>query len=161
MITKIVAGKIATLAGVHMLISSGKIEHPLKALYDGGPSTWFHAHGNPVTSYKRWIAGALKATGELVIDDGAVKALKQGKSLLPAGITQLSGRFERGDAVIVRDLEGREIARGLVGYCMEEAARIIGCQSSQIHERLGYEGRAAVIHRDDMVLFTGADGERI
>lgn len=152
MITKILAGRIATKAGVHMLIASGLEHHPIQALFAGGPTSWFHAHGSPVTSRKRWIAGGLEASGELVIDVGAAKALKRGKSLLPAGIKSLSGHFERGDVVIIRDLDGSEIARGLCAYGIDEAEKIIGHHSSDINKVLGYEGRAAMIHRDDMVL---------
>jgi glutamate 5-kinase len=152
MITKILAARIATKAGVHMLIASGLVDHPVKALFQGDPASWFHAHGNPVTSRKRWIAGGLKTRGELVIDAGAAKALKSGKSLLPAGIKSLSGNFKRGDAVIVRDLDDNEIARGLSAYGIREAEKIIGHHSKDIATILGYEGRAAMIHRDDMVL---------
>ncbi|MCF6200402.1 MAG: glutamate 5-kinase [Hyphomicrobiaceae bacterium] len=152
MTTKILAAKIATKAGVHMLIASGQGNHPVSALFEGGRHTWFHAHGNPVTSRKRWIAGGLESCGELIIDEGAATALQRGKSLLPAGITSLSGDFGRGDVVIIRDPEGREVARGLCAYGIEDAAKIIGRHSKEISALLGYQGRAAMIHRDDMVL---------
>ncbi|MCP4935826.1 MAG: glutamate 5-kinase [bacterium] len=152
MITKILAGKIATKAGVHMLITSGQIDHPIKALFDGAPTTWFHAKGNAVTSRKRWIAGGLECRGGLVIDAGAAKALLSGKSLLPAGIKSLSGSFERGDVVIVCDENKKEIARGLCAYNIHDAQKIIGHHSKEIAGILGYEGRTAMIHRDDMVL---------
>jgi len=152
MITKILAAKIATKAGVDMLIASGQTDHPIKTLFGGGLTSWFHAHGNPITSRKRWIAGGLESRGELVIDEGAVKALTRGKSLLPAGIKSLSGKFERGDVVIIRDLEGNEIARGLCAYNIKDAEKIIGHHSNEIGEVLGYQGRSAMIHRDDMVL---------
>ncbi len=152
MVTKILAGKIATKAGVHMLIASGQRDHPVKALFEKARSSWFHARGNPVSSRKRWIAGGLKSRGELVIDQGAAAALKSGKSLLPAGIKSLSGDFSRGDVVIVRDLDHNEIARGLCAYDVTDAQKIIGRQSREIAQLLGYAGRAAMIHRDDMVL---------
>jgi glutamate 5-kinase len=105
-----------------------------------------------VTARKRWIAGQLEPKGSLVIDAGAEKALFSGKSLLPAGVTRVDGAFERGDAVIIRGPDGREIGRGLVAYARDDAARIIGKKSGEIAAILGYEGRAALVHRDDMVL---------
>ena len=152
MTTKILAAKIATKAGVPMLIASGQDFNPVRTLFDGGRHTWFHAHGNPVTSRKRWIAGGLESCGELMIDEGAAKALQSGKSLLPAGITGLSGDFLRGDVVVIRDPEGQEVARGLCAYGVEDAVKIIGRHSKEIYALLGYQGRAAMIHRDDMVL---------
>ncbi len=152
MITKILAAKIATRAGVHMLIASGTALNPVSALFEGGKASWFHAQGNPVTSRKRWIAGGLETRGELIIDAGAARALAAGKSLLPAGIKNLSGTFSRGDVVIVRDESGREVARGLCAYDFVEAEKIIGRHSNDIARILGYKGRAAMIHRDDMVL---------
>ncbi len=152
MVTKILAAKIATKAGVHMLIASGQEHNPVSALFSGGRHTWFHAEGNPVTSRKRWIAGGLESCGELMIDEGAAKALQSGKSLLPAGIKSLSGGFERGDVVIIRDHTGKEVARGLCAYGVKDAAKIIGRQSKEISALLGYQGRTAMVHRDDMVL---------
>ena len=102
--TKIEAGKIATTAGAHMVIASGRINHPLAAIAAGGPSTWFLSPANPVTARKKWIAGSLEPRGTLHIDAGAVEALRRGKSLLPAGVTRIEGVFARGDAVIVRGL---------------------------------------------------------
>ena len=152
MITKIEAAKIANATGTHLVITSGQLLHPLRTLCEGGACTWFLAHGSPVTARKRWIGGTLEPTGSLTIDDGAVRALARGKSLLPAGITRVEGRFERGDAVIIRDASGTEIGRGLAAYGMEDAVRIIGRQSNQIADILGFRGRSEMIHRDDMVL---------
>ena len=152
MITKVLAAKIATRAGVDMIISSGLERHPIKTLFDGGLATWFKRQGNPVTSRKRWIAGGLESHGELIIDAGAAKALARGNSLLPAGITSLSGDFERGDMVIVLDADKNEIARGLAAYGKSDAEKIIGRHSSDIARVLGCEGRTEMIHRDDMVL---------
>ncbi len=152
MVTKILAAKIATKAGVHMLIASGQQNNPVSALFKGGRHTWFHAEGNPVTSRKRWIAGGLESCGELMIDEGAAKALQSGKSLLPAGIKSLSGGFARGDVVIIRDHTGKEVARGLSAYGVKDAAKIIGRHSKEISALLGYQGRTAMVHRDDMVL---------
>ncbi len=152
MVTKIEAGKIALASGTNMVIASGKVEHPLRALGENTPCTWFVAPSDPVTARKRWIAGQLEPKGSLVIDAGAEKALFSGKSLLPAGVKRVDGTFERGDAVIIRGADGREIGRGLVGYARDDAARIIGKKSGEIAAILGYEGRAALVHRDDMVL---------
>src|SRR6204780_2939596 len=113
MYTKIEAAKIATTAGTHMLIASGKIEHPLQAIADGGRCTWFLTPANPVTARKRWIAGSLEPKGTLTIDAGAVSALRAGKSLLPAGVIRIDGQFSRGDAVVVRGPDTREVGRGL------------------------------------------------
>src|SRR5205085_9325781 len=100
--TKIEAGKIATSAGTHMVIASGHIEHPLRAIAAGNPCTWFLTPANPVTARKKWIAGSLEPRGTLAIDAGAVAALRRGKSLLPAGVTRVEGSFSRGDAVVIR-----------------------------------------------------------
>jgi glutamate 5-kinase len=150
--TKIEAGKIATTGGTHMLIASGKIEHPLKAIADGGPCTWFLTPANPVTARKRWIAGSLEPKGTLTIDAGAVSALRAGKSLLPAGVIRVDGQFARGDAVVVRGPDTREVGRGLVAYDAEDAERIKGRSSPDIMTILGISGRAEMIHRDDLVV---------
>ncbi|MGD9846678.1 MAG: glutamate 5-kinase [Variibacter sp.] len=152
MFTKIEAGKIATTAGTHMVIASGKTEHPLQAVIDGGRCSWFLTPANPVTARKKWIAGSLEPKGTLTIDAGAVAALRRGKSLLPAGIVQIGGRFERGDAVILRGPDGGEVGRGLVAYDAVDAERIRGRSSGDIATILGFDGRAAMVHRDDLVL---------
>ncbi len=156
--TKIEAAKIATTAGTHMLIASGTIEHPLRAIMDAGPCTWFLTPANPVTARKRWIAGSLEPRGTLKIDAGAVAALRAGKSLLPAGVTRIDGHFARGDAVIVRGPNGHEIGRGLVAYDAADADRIKGRSSSDAAQLLGVRGRAEMIHRDDLVI-GGSPGE--
>lgn len=150
--TKIDAGKIATGAGCAMIIASGKVEHPLSLIDSGGRSSWFTPSGTPQTARKTWIAGQLEPSGRLVVDAGAEAALRSGKSLLPAGVRSVSGAFYRGDPVAVVDPSGREIARGLAGYDADEASRIAGRKSSEIEAILGYSGRAAMVHRDDMVL---------
>jgi glutamate 5-kinase len=152
MVTKLAAAKIAVSAGTHMVIASGKGLHPLRALTEGAPCTWFLASANPVTARKRWIAGTLEPKGVIVIDDGARAALQSGRSLLPAGVKSVSGQFERGEAVIIRDAQGTEIGRGLIAYSLEETALIAGRNSVEIAAVLGYSGRAALIHRDDMAL---------
>jgi glutamate 5-kinase len=152
MVTKLEAGKIALASGTNMVIASGKVEHPLRRLNENAPCTWFVAPSDPVTARKRWIAGQLEPKGSLHIDAGAEKALFSGKSLLPAGVKRVEGSFERGDAVVIRGPDGREIGRGLVAYARDDAALIIGKKSGEIAAILGYEGRAALVHRDDMVL---------
>jgi glutamate 5-kinase len=153
--TKIDAGRIATNSGCAMLIASGKTERPLSAIDGGAQSTWFAPSGAPVTARKTWIAGQLTPAGTLTIDRGAERALAMGKSLLPAGVKAMTGAFSRGDTVAVLDETGREIARGLVAYDAEEAARIAGCRTAEIEAVLGYPGRAAMVHRDDLVLTAG------
>jgi glutamate 5-kinase len=152
MVTKIEAGKIALSSGTNMVITSGKVLHPLRALSEGAPCTWFIAHSDPVTARKRWIAGQLEPKGSVQIDAGAERALASGKSLLPAGVTRVDGSFERGDAVIIRGPDGRELGRGLVAYARADAARIIGRKSGEIAAILGHAGRTELVHRDDMVL---------
>jgi glutamate 5-kinase len=150
--TKIEAGKIATTSGTHMVIASGRVEHPLRAIAQGAPCTWFLTPANPVTARKRWIAGSLEPRGTLTVDAGAVTALRSGRSLLPAGVIRVDGRFARGDAVVVRGPDGGEVGRGLVAYDAEDAERIKGRSSSDIVLILGLEGRAEMIHRDDLVI---------
>ena len=152
MITKIEADKIALASGTNMVITSGLVEHPLRGLAEAAPCTWFLAPSDPVAARKRWIAGQLEPKGFVEIDAGAEKALFSGKSLLPAGVVRVGGAFERGDAVVIRSAAGRELGRGLVAYACDDAERIIGKKTREIAAILGYEGRAALIHRDDMVL---------
>jgi len=152
MVTKIEAGKIALSSGTSMVSTSGKVMHPLRALSEGAPCTWFLAHSDPVTARKRWIAGQLEPKGSVEIDAGAEKALLSGRSLLPAGVTRVEGAFERGDAVVIRAADGRELGRGLIAYARDDAARIIGRKSGDIAAILGHAGRSELVHRDDMVL---------
>ena len=150
--TKIEAAKIATEAGTHMLIASGRVEHPLRAVTDGARCTWFGAAGNPFTARKKWIAGSLEPKGILTIDAGAVAALRRGNSLLPVGVVRIDGAFERGDAVIIRGPEGGEIGRGLCAYDATDAQKIRGRSSADIASILGYSGRAEMIHRDNLIV---------
>jgi glutamate 5-kinase len=152
MVTKLAAARIALGAGCRMAIADGRPMHPLAALAEGGDCTWFLPAASPLTARKRWIAGALKPVGTLTVDDGALNALKAGKSLLPAGVIAVEGRFERGDAVRVLDRGGREVARGLSAYAGADAAIIKGHKSREIEALLGYRGRDEMIHRDDLVL---------
>jgi glutamate 5-kinase len=152
MATKISAARIAVSAGCHMCIAVGHEMHPLKRLETGARCSWFYPNATPVTVRKQWIAGTLKPAGSVRVDAGAVQALGRGKSLLPAGVTTVEGRFERGDALIVRDADGRELARGLSAYSSEDAERIRGRKSSEIEAILGFRGRDELIHRDDLVI---------
>lgn len=154
--TKIDAGKIATGAGCAMIIASGKVDHPLKAVDQGARSSWFAPSGSPVTARKTWIAGQLLPAGSLAVDAGAETALRSGKSLLPAGVREVTGTFSRGDTIAIIGGEGREIARGLAGYDADEARQIAGRKSADIALILGYAGRAAMVHRDDMVMTSSA-----
>ena len=152
MITKIAAARVALNAGCRMVIAQGKVMHPLRAVEQGGRCTWFVPKDTPLSARKQWIGGTLKPSGTLVVDSVAVQALRSGKSLLPAGVVKVEGRFDRGDAVLVRDQEGQELGRGLVAYSAEDAGRIKGHKSGEIEAILGYRGRDEVIHRDDLVL---------
>jgi glutamate 5-kinase len=155
MVTKIEAARIAVSGGCKMVIADGRRENPLAAVAAGERCTWFLADIEPLTARKRWIAGSLKPMGSIVADAGALAALERGKSLLPAGVTQVEGAFERGDAVLVKDAGGREVARGLIAYSAADAARILGHKSREIEALLGYRGREELIHRDDLVLTRG------
>ena len=152
MITKLEAAKIALSAGCAMAITLGTAENPVAQLQAGSPATWFLPESGPKAARKQWIAGSLETHGSLTVDDGAAKALKSGRSLLPAGVTGLDGRFERGDAVAIKNGEGAILGRGLVAYDHTEAEQIIGRQSGEIEGILGYAGRSALIHADDLVM---------
>lgn len=151
--TKLQAARIATHAGCATIIASGALERPLRALYDGGRHTAFPAAESPAAARKQWLAGVLEVAGELRLDEGAVAALRNGKSLLPIGLVEVVGRFGRGDAVMLARVDGVEFGRGLAAYSSEEADAIKGCHSEQIGAILGYRGRSVMVHRDDMVLF--------
>lgn len=155
MVTKLAAARIAVSGGCKMVIADGRRENPLAAVASGERCTWFLADIEPLTARKRWIAGSLKPMGSVVVDAGAVAALGRGKSLLPAGVKQIEGAFERGDAVLVKDDGGREVARGLIAYSAADALRILGHKSREIEALLGYRGREELIHRDDLVLTRG------
>lgn len=160
MATKISAAKISTSSGCHMVIASGKELRPLSSIENGARTTWFSAHDNPRAARKQWIAGSLSPRGSIRIDEGAAKALSQGKSLLPAGIVSIEGRFDRGDAVLVVTTKGTELGRGLTAYSSVDASEIVGAKSDEIENRLGYRGRTEMIHRDDLVL-TGSRNTKI
>lgn len=156
MATKLEAARIAMTAGCATAITLGSAVTadggPLAAVAAGARATWFLPDVSPETARKQWLAGQLNPAGSLSVDAGAVRALQAGKSLLPAGITKVSGRFERGDAVEVIGPDGAAVARGVSAYSSEDAARLIGRNTADIEAILGFRGRPAVIHRDDLAL---------
>jgi glutamate 5-kinase len=152
MATKIAAAKIAVGAGCHMCVALGREMHPVQRIAEGARCTWFFPTKTPAAFRKQWIAGTLKPAGEFIVDAGAAEALRRGKSLLPSGVTAVRGEFERGDAVLVCDAEGRELGRGLSAYSSRDAQRLRGRQSSEIEALLGIRGRDELIHRDDLVV---------
>ena len=151
--TKLAAARQCLGAGCHMVICEGRGMSPLKSLENGANCTWFIPSGNPKSSRKRWISGSLQSLGSITVDDGAVAALKQGRSLLPAGIYQIEGSFQRGDAVSIMTTDGNELGRGLIAYSSEDARKIMGHKTGEIENLLGYRGRDELIHRDDLVIF--------
>ena len=152
MATKIVAARIAAGAGCATLITLGSRPSPLAAVEDDARATLIEAHTSPAAAYKAWIAGSLSPQGALVVDAGATAALLAGKSLLPAGVRAVEGRFDKGDAVLVRDEAGREIARGLSRYDARDAGKIMGLRSGGIEAVLGYTSGPTLIHADDLAL---------
>lgn len=150
--TKLMAARIATQAGCAMAITLGKDMHPLTRLRDGARCSWFLPLPEGRSARKRWIAGGLAPAGQMAIDDGARRALAAGSSLLPAGVRTVEGTFERGDLVLVTDMDGNEIARGLSAYGATDARQIAGHRSDDIEALLGWRGRDEIIHRDDLVL---------
>ena len=149
--TKVMAAKVAMHAGCAMAITKGEVSRPIKALLDGATVTWFAAAASPGVARKRWISG-MKTKGRIVLDAGAVAALGRGKSLLPAGVKDVEGDFDRGEAVEIVGPDGVSVAKALAGYNATEARLIMGCQSNEIEARLGHTGRAAMVHRDDMAM---------
>jgi len=152
MAAKIAAARIALAAGCHMCIAAGAPRHPLRRIEEESECTWFIPTATPAAARKQWIAGTLRPAGAITIDAGALRALLEGRSLLPAGVTGTRGRFDRGDTVSVLASDGSEVARGIIAYSDGDAARIMGRKSSEIAEILGFRGRDEMIHRDDLVL---------
>ncbi|WMT89016.1 glutamate 5-kinase [Pelagibacterium sp. H642] len=152
MTTKLGAGKIATHAGTAMIIALGTAPHPLRALTQGARHTFFAPTPSATAARKRWIMGTLEVAGQITIDDGAVRALKSGRSLLPIGVVKVRGAFVRGDTVAVLDLDGHEIARGLAGLDRETAELVMGKKSETIRDILGPSTRTELVHRDNLVL---------
>ncbi|MBU2982402.1 glutamate 5-kinase [Lentibacter algarum] len=149
--TKVMAAKTATSAGCDMIITLGSRHNPLISIDKNESKTLFTAESDPQAARKRWIA-SMKPQGQIMVDAGAVRALSQGKSLLPAGVTQVSGNFGRGEPVEIVSTDGTNLGQGLTRYTSQEAETIVGHKSADIEAALGYPARAALVHRDDMAL---------
>ena len=152
--TKVEAARIVMGAGCQMLIASGCMERPIQALQNGARGTWFLPSSTPQASRKQWISGSLKPQGSITVDDGAKAALALGRSLLPVGVIGVTGKFERGVAVYIKDQSGVELGRGLVAYSSDAARSIMGLRSDVIENILGYRGRNELVHRDNLVLIS-------
>lgn len=154
--TKLEAARIARSAGCATVIASGDTSGPLAAIEGGAPATLITAPGNPRAAYKAWIAGSVDPAGSLTLDDGAVAALRAGRSLLPSGVSGVSGRFDRGDSVILTTVAGARVGVGLAAYPAEDMVLIQGRKTAEIERLVGYRGPQVAIHRDDLVLEEGA-----
>ncbi len=157
MTTKVEAGKIATKAGTAMIIAKGTEMHPLKALTEGARHTLFAPAESRAQARKRWIMGTLELSGAVHIDAGAAKALLDGRSLLPIGVTRITGEFNRGDAIAILSPDGREVARGLAGLGREEADLVKGKKSEVVTQLLGIGTRSEMVHRDNLVILMGLE----
>ena len=149
--TKIEAAKICQLSGCMMVIANGLLERPIKKIIEKNKCTWFLPKISKLDARKKWIIGSVSPKGELVIDDGAINALKKGKSLLAAGIKKVNGTFSKGDHIKILDKNLKEYARGLSSFSSEETIKIQGQHSNKISELLGYISKSEVVHKDDMV----------
>ena len=152
MATKLAAAQIARSAGCATVIASGQTLHPLKAVADGARATLITAPASPLAAWKQWIAGSMAPAGALTLDEGAVRALTAGKSLLPSGVVTVSGVFEKGDSLRLLDPAGTIVGVGLAAYPSDEIALFRGRHSEEIESLIGYRGPSVVIHRDDLVL---------
>ena len=149
--TKIEAAKICQLSGCMMVIANGLLERPIKKIIDKNKCTWFLPKVSKLDARKKWIISSVSPKGELIIDDGAINALKKGKSLLAAGIKKVEGKFNKGDHIKIVDKNFKEYARGLSSFSSEEINKIQGQHSNKIYELLGYISKSEVVHKDDMV----------
>ena len=149
--TKIEAAKICNLAGCNMVIANGLFLNPLSQIEKKDVCTWFMSKISKLHARKKWIISSVSPKGELIIDDGAKKALSNGKSLLATGIKKVSGKFKKGDHIKILDIKKREFARGLSSFSSEEVNKIIGYHSNEIQKILGYVSKSEVVHKDDMV----------
>jgi glutamate 5-kinase len=152
MVTKLEAARIAMNAGCGMIICDGRGTQPVTGLINGGQHTLFRAEHSPLTARKRWIGGALTPKGRITVDSGAVRALRQGRSLLPAGVVAANGAFERGDLIAIEDENRQVIGHGLSAYSVGDTRAILGHKSSEIENLLGYRGRDEVIHADNLAI---------
>ena len=149
--TKIDAAKICQLSGCQMVIANGLLNRPIKKITDENNCTWFLPKVSKLDARKKWIISSISPKGEVVIDDGATLALSNGKSLLAAGITKVSGKFKKGDHIKVLNKNNSECARGLSSFSSDEILRIMGHHSKEIEKILGYISKSEIIHKDDMV----------
>ena len=149
--TKIEAAKICQLSGCYMVITDGKYKNPIKEIFEKQKCTWFLPKVSKLDARKQWIIGSISPKGEVIIDQGAAKAINNGKSLLPAGVKKINGNFEKGDHILVKDQDNRECARGLTSFSSTEIEQIKGSHSSKIKNILGYSSREEIIHKDDLV----------
>lgn len=152
MVTKILAAQIATESGCPMIIADGRNNNPIQAISDGAKCSIFLAQNSLTAARKKWLNATLEPKGQLTIDKGAERALLTGKSLLSAGVTQVSGHFDNGDTLNIINFDGQVIAHGLTNYNAQDAVRIIGKKSHEIADILGYAGRTNIVHRDNLVL---------
>jgi glutamate 5-kinase len=154
MATKVRAARLAARSGAHTIVASGRLDDVLLKVSSGKDvGTWFKPDSQTLDARKQWLAGHLRAKGELVLDSGAVRALtEQNRSLLAVGVRQVSGVFNRGEVVVCRDEAGRVVAHGLVNYDVDEVLKILGKPSEKFEEVLGYLGEEELIHRDNLVL---------
>jgi len=152
MATKLTAARIAQGAGCLTVITLGTSAHPLKRLLDGGTATWVLPSMSPEKAREVWLRGHLTPEGTVFVDAGAANALKQGASLLPVGVTRVEGQFARGAAVAIRDAAGILIGKGVTAYSSDDAARIAGLHSDEVEAQLGFRGRPALVHRNDLIL---------
>ena len=149
--TKLEAAKICMNAGCHMAITNGKHINPLSKLLKENICTWFLPKVSTLDARKKWIISSIGSNGKIYIDNGALRALRNGKSLLSAGITKVEGTFSKGDNILIVDNDGKESARGLTSFSSEEINKIKGLKSDQIEKILGYSSKSEIVHRDDMV----------
>jgi len=149
--TKIEAAKICQLSGCYMAIANGNVNNPIKEIFENQKCTWFLPRISKLAARKQWIIGSVAPKGEIIIDQGAAKAINNGKSLLPAGVKKISGVFEKGDHILVKDQNNKEFARGLTSFSSIEIEKIKGSHSSKIKNILGYSSREEIIHKDDLV----------
>ena len=150
--TKLEAAQMAVASGCHMVIAKGHAKHALAGLMHGDACTWFIASEKPHMARKDWISSAVKPRGSVTVDAGAARALAMGKSLLPAGVTAVDGRFERGDTIAIKTADGTSIAKGIASYSAEETRKIRGAKSDAVEAILGYAHRATLVHRDDLAM---------
>jgi len=149
--TKIEAAKICQFSGCYVVIANGNYKNPIKKMIETQNCTWFLPKISKLDARKKWIIGSVAPKGEVVVDHGAIKAIKNGKSLLPAGVKKINGTFEKGDHILVKDINNFECARGLTSFSSFEIEKIKGSHSSKIKNILGYSSREEVIHKDDLV----------